>query len=398
MTHASLYSEDIVCERNHSSVQPITSHTTIKQDIQPKGLPLLGEAGKAEKIRRLRSQLKRRRVFEASLRRLSQMDIFGKSYVEEFLRDQYRRHCSPNTIRNSMTAIENFLFFIKASGKTYLEAISREDLSAWIENGQDRGLSINTVKIRLRTLNVFLRFLIERDVVMPEVLSKRMIIKVPESLPRAMDSDDVRRLLSVIDHVRNRAMILVLLRSGMRIGELLNTLVDDINLKERRIDIYEAEKTLAGRVVYLSKDAIGALRKWFKERDHRKPFLFYAQGRDTMTYPSARMMFKKYVEKAGLSHKGYTLHCLRHTFATDVLNAGMRLDCVQALLGHSSIEMTRRYAKLTDKTREEEYFRAMAIIEKGEKNGHYQLDRELQAFLKEEKLLSSYDQELHEHP
>ena len=83
-------------------------------------------------------------------------------------------------------------------------------------------------------------------------------------------------------------------------------------------------------------------------------------------------MFIRYLEQAGLADKGYTLHCLRHTFASELLNAGMRLECLQQLLGHSSIEMTRRYARLTDNTRREEYFRAMAIIESGGINGHYQ--------------------------
>jgi integrase/recombinase XerD len=52
------------------------------------------------------------------------------------------------------------------------------------------------------------------------------------------------------------------------------------------------------------------------------------------------------LNQADLAHKGYTLHCLRHTFASELLNAGMRLECLQQLLGHSSIEMTRRYARL----------------------------------------------------
>ena len=74
-----------------------------------------------------------------------------------------------------------------------------------------------------------------------------------------------------------------------------------------------------------------------------------------------------YIEKAGLAHRGYTVHTLRHTFATELLNAGMRLECLQVLLGHRCIEETRRYARLTDKTREEEYFRAMSVIERGER-------------------------------
>ena len=117
-----------------------------------------------------------------------------------------------------------------------------------------------------------------------------------------------------------------------------------------------------------------------------------------MSYQAFRMMFAKYLDKAGLRNKDITPHCLRHTCASDLLNAGMRLECVQQILGHSSIEMTRRYARLTDKTREEEYFRAMSKIERGEIDGHYRLDRELQTLLKEKELLPSYNQELHEHP
>jgi len=340
----------------------------------------------------------RRQGLDNTLSKLSEKDIPGKPYIKEYLRDQYRRHCRPNTLRNSLIAIDQFLDFIKKAGKTHLEEITREDLGAWIEYGQDKGLKASTVKMRLRTLNAFLRYLIERDVIRPEVLSRRMIIKVPDSLPRAMDSEEVRHLISVIDTIRDRAMILVLLRTGMRIGELLNTLVEDVNLTEQRIAIYEAEKTRIGRVVYLSDDAIGALKAWLKKRDPHKAYLFYGQGRHMLTYPAARAMFVKYLERAGLSHKGYSLHCLRHTCATELLNAGMRLECVQQLLGHSSIEMTRRYARLTDTTREAEYFKAMSIIERGETHVYYQLDSELQATLKEKELLSSYVEELHEHP
>ena len=319
----------------------------------------------------------RRRGLDAVMRKLSEEDLPGKSHIEAYLRDQYRRNLKPNTLRNSLTTIESFLSFFKGKGKMYLEEIEREDLEGWIEHEQDKGTKSTTIRMRLDSVKAFLRFLIEKDILCPDVLSRRMMIKIPDALPRAMDPDDVNKLLRVIDHVRDRAMILVLLRTGMRIGELLNTLVEDVNLKERRIEIYEADKTRSGRVVYLSDDALKALKKWYKARDVNKEYVFYARGRDTMTYTSARMMFIKYLQKARLFHKGYSLHCLRHTFASELLNADMRLECVQQILGHSSIEMTRRYARLTDNTRKEEYFKAMAIIESGGINGHYQCNHQL---------------------
>ena len=109
-----------------------------------------------------------------------------------------------------------------------------------------------------------------------------------------------------------------------------------------------------------------------------------------MSYSTARSRFAKYIVKAGLPHKGYTLHTLRHTFATELLNAGMRLECLQVLLGHRSIEETRRYARLTDKTREEEYFKAMSRIERKDSNGDDRCDHELEAIFEKEELFAQY--------
>lgn len=325
-------------------------------------------------------------------------DLPGKKYAVRYLCDQHRRNCRPNTIKNSYITIVSFLRFIEETSKSCLEEITKWDLEAFIEREQDRGLKLSSVRTRLQILKAFLRFLIEGGVVDPDVFPWKLKIKPPETLPRAMDPDDVKRLLSVVDHTRDQAMILVLLRTGMRIGELLNTKVSDVQLNEKKILIFEAEKNRFGRVVYFSEDAFAALKAWFEERDPDREFLFYGRGKLSMTYQAARAKFCKYLQKARLSHKGYTLHCLRHTYATDLLNAGMRLECLEKLLGHTSLEVTRRYARLTDKTREEEYFRAMAIIERGETDGHYQCDRELQTVLEETQLLPSYSEELPEHP
>jgi len=196
-------------------------------------------------------------------------------------------------------------------------------------------------------------------------------LKMPFSLPRAIDPVDVRVLLSVLDHTRDRALFLILLRTGMRVGELLDLRVSDMNLPEMKILIYMGEKNYRGRVVFLSDDAMAATEAWLAVRDTRQEMLFYSCRRPTLSYAAVRDRFTNYLEKAGLSGKGYTIHCLRHTFASEMLNAGLRLEVLQQLLGHSSLEVTRQYGRLTDTTREEEYFRAMAIIERGGIHGRY---------------------------
>jgi len=340
----------------------------------------------------------RQSVLDHLLERISAGGLIGREHAEEYLRDQYRRGCRPNTMRGSTKAILMFLEFVMRSGKTDIEKISRQDIYGFLEHEQDRGMKPATVVTRLQCLKAFLRFLIDADVLDHRLLSRRMTVKVPESLPRAMDPEDVRGLLKVVTDVRDRAMILVLLRTGMRIGELLSTRVSEVNLAERKIEIFEAEKNRVGRVVYLSADAHVALKAWFRQRDARKERVIYAMGRMSMSYAGARAMFVKYINRADLEPKSYSLHCLRHTFASELLNAGVRLECVQQLLGHKSIEMTRRYARLTDKTREEEYFRAMSIIERGDINGHYRVDHQLQTASKKKELLDTLGEELHEHP
>ena len=344
---------------------------------------------KAQQHRRLKAEL-HRRAFDKLLKKLSQTNLLGKDHIEDYLRFKYRRNCRANTLCNDYTAITLFVSFMHRRGKAALEQILRDDLNAFIEHEQDRGLKISSVRNRVASLQVFLRFLIEAEIVNPEVLSQPIRLKVPKSLPRAMEPYDVKCLLSVLDDVRNRAMILLLLRTGMRIGELLNTQTTDVHLADKKIMIFEGEKNRKGRAVCFSNDAAEALQRWLKKRDSQKDCLFYAQGRYSMSYNNARVIFQRYLKKAGLAHKGYSLHCLRHTFATELLNAGMRIECLQQLLGHSNLEVTLRYAKLSDRTREEEYFKAMSMIESEEIHEPDQRDRQLPPPFEAPQLLGAY--------
>ena len=305
------------------------------------------------------------------LQKLSRMELPAKEHFERYMRHKWRLNHKPRTLQSSFTSVMFFHDFCGRSGKREIEEIERVDLEAFIEHEQDRGLRISTVRTRVACIIAFLHFLMEQDIISGSLLKRSIKLKLPDILPRAMNPADVRKLLSVIDDIRDRALILLLLRTGIRIGEALGLRLNDLDIKDRKVHLYEGEKNSMGRVVYLSDDALFALKLWLRRRDKNKEFVFYGQSNGHLCYSTGRGLFVKYLQKAGLDQKGYTVHCLRHTFASELLNAGMRLECLQQLLGHQDIEVTRRYARLTDRTREEEYFRAMAIIEKGGTDGAY---------------------------
>jgi len=145
---------------------------------------------------------------------------------------------------------------------------------------------------RLGSLYAFLRYLIEHDLTDAQLLARKIKLKFPDALPRAMNAEDVKCLLAVLDDVRNRVMILLLLRTGMRIGELLNTKVVDVYLADKKIMVYEGEKNRKGRAVCFSNDAGQALQDWLQQRDSQKQYLFYGRGGSRMSYNNARVLLK----------------------------------------------------------------------------------------------------------
>ena len=335
--------------------------------------------------------------FEKVFEGLAGVEVCGKEHLVLYLRHLVRRNCCRLTIVQATSTLKYFLGFVSKSGRC-LEELRRGDLEAFIEHEQDRGLKLSSVRTKLARVYAFLSFLVEEEIIPPDVVVRKIRLKIPQYLPRAMDPEDVRGLVSVVKGSGDRAMILVLLRTGMRISELLALKVDDVNITERRVVIRQGAKTGRGRVVYISDDARYALKVWLKERDPLREFLFHTQASSRRSYTSCWCMFDKYLQQAGLAHKGYTLHCLRHTFASELLNAGMRIEYLQELMGHDSIQVTRRYAKLTNKTLEAQYFRAMTRIQRGKIHGTYRADHKLQTLLKAKKRFTLYRQKLSRKP
>jgi hypothetical protein len=135
-----------------------------------------------------------REHLEKLLERFKNSGLPGQEQVAAYLTHQYRQNRRPGTLRTNFTTIRLLLEFIGREGKSHLEEISRRSLEGFVEGEQDRGMKPASVRGRLGCVNAFLRFLIEEGVVRHEVLSKRLTVKLPESLPRAMDPEDVKAL------------------------------------------------------------------------------------------------------------------------------------------------------------------------------------------------------------
>jgi site-specific recombinase XerD len=154
---------------------------------------------------------------------ISRSALPAKEHFSEYMRQKYRRNCKPNTLRQAAGSLMQFLSFYRDNGKKYPEQMEREDIEAFIEALQDRGLTPATVRTRLCGVYAFIRFMIEKKAVGYDLLERRIKLRLPDRLPRAIDPGDLKQLLPVIDKNRDRALILLLLRTGMRIGGIMGT-------------------------------------------------------------------------------------------------------------------------------------------------------------------------------
>ena len=257
-----------------------------------------------------------------------------------------------------------FLRTLPPQRQADLQQVTHHDLAAFIEQQQDRGLAATTINRYLSTLSSFFGWL-ERTghYAGDNPVRSEYYLFVPDPLPRDIPAAEVSRLLAVIQDVMDRAIFLVLLRTGIRVGELLRLTMSDVDLVQATLSIRVGGKNGQGRVVYLAADAQAALALWLEERQsfQVKP-LFFTKQSQCLCRLTVETHFRRYLQLAGIE-QAYTVHCLRHTFATALLNAGVPITTLQKLLGHAKITMTQRYTRVFDATKREQYFAAMARIQ-----------------------------------
>ncbi len=280
--------------------------------------------------------------------------------IINFRRHLKRRNFSPHTVKYYLNIIKQYVIWLDVP----LEQATYEKIDVYIDCLHKKRMnpaSINLYLVILRVFYDYLRYDEKVDLTNPVKRNRRL--RVPKPLPRSLHDQEVEKLFGVIKNKRDIAMFKLMLRCGLRVEEVSNLSLGDIDLKRRRILVQQG-KGGKDRVVYISDDAHDALVAYLKIRSHyRVKKVFLVEKGNYKGQPiSVRGIQKRieyYAKKTGLK---VSCHRLRHTMATQLLNAEAEVETIQDLLGHNWITTTQRYCKVSNLKVQRDYFKAMRNV------------------------------------
>ena len=180
-------------------------------------------------------------------------------------------------------------------------------------------------------------------------------------MPRHLKDHDVERFLAVITDRRDRAMFMIMLRCGLRVEEVSKLTLGALELRRSRLFVAQG-KGGKDRVVYISKDAKSAIEAYLAIRPRAKGLFLVEKGPLTGTPISVRGIQKRIEYYARISGVAVSCHSLRHTFATELLNADADISTIQDLLGHTHITTTQRYCRVSNLKVQRDYYKAMEVV------------------------------------
>jgi len=253
-------------------------------------------------------------------------------------------------------------FFVQVVGDRPLHEITFRDIDQFIAVQSEKGFKPSTINRRLSSVIVLYDFLsIEDDSLLCPVIFRRHHLREQQRLPRPVQEQDLKAFFAVIQDARDRAMFLLMLRCGLRIGEVASLQLNDLFLDEDHPRLVVHGKGSRERGVYLSKQAERTLREYLSKRPSVKSeFVFLSYLEDGLSTTAIHKRLMCYRKLAGLN---LTAHRLRHSFANDLLNADAPITSIQKLMGHRWIESTQTYVMANDKQVCADYYAACVKIE-----------------------------------
>jgi site-specific recombinase XerD len=271
-----------------------------------------------------------------------------------------RRNCSRYTLRNYMSTLKGFVIWISEP----IEQVTARTVLCFIDHLLDKHLSPKSINCYLDGIRGFYDYLIhEENVQIQNPVKRGYVLKLARPLPRYLRDEEIPRLFAVIDNKRDRAIFMLMLRCGLRVEEVAQLTVGALDLPRSQLFVYRG-KGAKDRVVYLSRDAQQALLEYLKSRSssRMKRVFLVDKGRCKGNPISVRGIQKRmehYAQQAGLK---VCCHQLRHTMATQLLNADADLVTIQDLLGHSRIKTTQRYCQVSNLKVQRDYHQAISKV------------------------------------
>jgi integrase/recombinase XerD len=254
-------------------------------------------------------------------------------------------HYSTNTIRNYLSELR--YLFIYYSGANP-DDITEDMITGYLVYlAKTLGCSRVKCKMAAQSIAFFCRHVSKHPYVIPTVIYPRSSSK----LPAVMSAEEIKSLIDTVKNVKHRTIIMLLYSSGLRVSEISKLKIADIDSKNMRIKVVQG-KGAKDRYTILSQQVLLELRAYYLIY-RPKEYLF--NGKRTGLPISARQiehLVRNGLIQLGLASKNYTVHTIRHSFATHLVDNGTDLHTVKELLGHSSIQTTMRYLHLTVKRTE----------------------------------------------
>lgn len=257
-------------------------------------------------------------------------------YLEVLFAKGYSR----NTIKTYHSLLLRFMQVMKLE-EISLNSVSAEKINRYHAQWMASGEAVaSTVNQSVNALRFYYKHVAKTSLVLEDVLRPQKA----RQLPRVMSREEVVALLRAAGNVKHRAMLGLIYSAGLRCGELIKLQAGDVQLERQQIRI-RAGKGRKDRVTLLSKRAV-ALLKQYLEKYQPRQYLFEGQYGGPYTNSSLGKVMRRSLQKAGIQNS-YTLHCLRHSFATHLLEDGTDLRYIQTLLGHNSSKTTEIYTHVS---------------------------------------------------
>ena len=270
---------------------------------------------------------------------------------EQYLDYIKNKNYSNYTVNSYSKDLDNFYIYLKQNNMN-IKKVNYKFLRGYLTVLYDKSYSKKTIARNISTLKSFFKYLKKQNIIESNPMNLIKTPKIDKKLPKFLNYDEIEKILSTPDTTtflgKRNALILELLYStGIRVSELVNIKLNDIDLSEEKILILG--KGNKERYVLFGNKAKQKILDYLSEKTDNSPYLIVNRYGNKITDRGIRKILDSIILEASLSYK-ISPHTLRHTFATHMLDSGADIEIVKELLGHESLSTTQIYTHVTSES------------------------------------------------